>query len=1434
MGQHSPPQSRVGASLWALRPHWLPALALACSAGLWSAPAAAAIALNSIAVERDGTLGTFTADDAPGNDSGPHNGIVRAQDEVAFLVSYTATDTSNDTITLNLPTGMRFQNSATANTVCNVSGTLNAAKTQLTCVRKPAASGSESFSVAARVGAIAHGVDIATVGAGVTGFSASHTTPVSLPSGRLKVSATPKTQLFTLAESLVKLEHQGVAGRQFRQTVLMAAPLPAGESSSDAIKYKGFEALQTPFTVAVKVMPGAVLMTCNLANACSQPGGAGSDILFTFDSSARTDYLDPILYETSSTGTRYRPETILRAEIWTPDNPNFPVGVSSKLSTELTGFQVLGLSGASNVSNQPAHDTPGVACGTADNPWGIRAPSCLQLTVDRRVPLSVQGIAGSALYSSSTYLYGDRHGYTQDHEKLVPGQNFLAMAGRGNATNSDDSLQYSAGCMAWDSQWIELQGAASLHHVKGTADFYQPAHAQQAAPATGHMVIEYYTGTHANDADRRTFDCGTPGTAALNWGAMPADLSSVTAVRYAYEDSSAGGGLPPNSSLGLTVPMRRSVSAASRALATDTRMPWFFQYKDADASAAWVPSTYNPIQYGAPTGGGVQSVAARVRHVSAVPSTAVPNQTVTYSATPRIIGPAVAGIDTTAENVKVKITFAAQYLEFASAAPAGAVFTTGHAGVDGMWGTPDDEPSSAEFTLGDVTASGGAVTGGFQGHMTELAPLTFPLHIKANAPQGSYAFRSVISSDTDTSYEDYTGISGIVTPGVSQDRTEYATLVVSGVASFSVNKAITSGVVLDNPTDPASDLIITAGEPFTYSIHFANATTQPTAEAYFVDVLPFNGDGRGTTGLPSALKLLGVTAEMDDASWGALSAEYTTDAAASVLSAIQTTGNEHAATGVNWTALNAATIPPNATALRFKTAGVLPAGSSGKITVTVRADGDISSIGGIANDVYARTMDAVSPKVITGGAVAKVKGGRAAATLAGKVFNDANGNGVLDAGEAGIGGLSVTMTCEAGSSACVAGTTRADITDATGSYAIADLAAGKWTLSIPATAGWKAIASAPGSASGTAGVRQITGINIASAAAASDYLFAERQLGQLTVKKSLSLPSGVAGPFAFNFQATCDGSVYSASIADYPSTTSVVVKTGAGEDIPVGVQCTVTEDSLPPAPTGYDWAAAVVSPAGAVAVTAAGTTVSVTNKLDANEVGVDFSLALDLPAGIADSFSVAVAMTCDGKSYTESLVSGAAPKTVKVPANANCTVSSAEPSAPPANHAWSTPTINPASFTAKLGQSVPVAIGLKLQKQDVGVSLNLSLDVPTEVSEVFSVAVGLTCDGQSYSETLDSGTTSKALNLPANANCKVDSAVPSAAPANYRWETPSITPQAFTTEAGKAIAVSIALALVSSKAPEAMPVPVNAPLAVLLASLLLLILVARQWRAGKR
>jgi hypothetical protein len=108
-------------------------------------------------------------------------------------------------------------------------------------------------------------------------------------------------------------------------------------------------------------------------------------------------------------------------------------------------------------------------------------------------------------------------------------------------------------------------------------------------------------------------------------------------------------------------------------------------------------------------------------------------------------------------------------------------------------------------------------------------------------------------------------------------------------------------------------------------------------------------------------------------------------------------------------------------------------------------------------------------------------------SLAGRVFNDVNGNGVQDSGEAPLAGVTLTAICTAG--ACLASGTPvfSAVSAADGMYTLTPLANGEWRLSA-SQVGWTVTGAVPGTGGGTVSDTQIVGL-VLNADDETGYLF---------------------------------------------------------------------------------------------------------------------------------------------------------------------------------------------------------------------------------------------------------------------------------------------------------------------------------------------------------
>jgi hypothetical protein len=107
-------------------------------------------------------------------------------------------------------------------------------------------------------------------------------------------------------------------------------------------------------------------------------------------------------------------------------------------------------------------------------------------------------------------------------------------------------------------------------------------------------------------------------------------------------------------------------------------------------------------------------------------------------------------------------------------------------------------------------------------------------------------------------------------------------------------------------------------------------------------------------------------------------------------------------------------------------------------------------------------------------------------TLSGFVYNDVNNNGVRDAGEAGIGGATVTLTGTTNQNQAVNLKTT---TDASGAYSFANLAAGTYSLQEAAPSGYLLGKAAVGTQGGTASGASLTNVVLTSNVTGTDYDF---------------------------------------------------------------------------------------------------------------------------------------------------------------------------------------------------------------------------------------------------------------------------------------------------------------------------------------------------------
>jgi hypothetical protein len=163
------------------------------------------------------------------------------------------------------------------------------------------------------------------------------------------------------------------------------------------------------------------------------------------------------------------------------------------------------------------------------------------------------------------------------------------------------------------------------------------------------------------------------------------------------------------------------------------------------------------------------------------------------------------------------------------------------------------------------------------------------------------------------------------------------------------------------------------------------------------------------------------------------------------------------------------------------------------------------------------------------------------ASLHGHVYYDANDNGKLDAGDSGLGGVTVTLT---GSNDLGAITPKTTKTAADGTYNFWDLRPGNYTLTIAQPSGYLVGTDTPGTAGGSASaVNTLSNINLNEGTNGNHYDFGE-------VK-----PASVAGTVYFDQQN--DGHLDTGD----PGISGVTVTLSGKDDHGNSVTATTTTDN---------------------------------------------------------------------------------------------------------------------------------------------------------------------------------------------------------------------------------------------------------------------------------
>lgn len=340
---------------------------------------------------------------------------------------------------------------------------------------------------------------------------------------------------------------------------------------------------------------------------------------------------------------------------------------------------------------------------------------------------------------------------------------------------------------------------------------------------------------------------------------------------------------------------------------------------------------------------------------------------------------------------------------------------------------------------------------------------------------------------------------------------------------------------------------------------------QSTAQglSYFVDVLPYNGDGRGTSFSGTAELASAVLLGADAATYAL---EYTTDAPGTIaVSPASATTWIAAPAGGDFTGVT------GVTAVRV----VIPSFASGELGVGgLQVVMDVH--GQADDDVYANTItgrinvDPTDPDAgIAFPAGPPVRIVVVASDISGLVWRDLNGDG-LSTGESGIPGVQLALVNLDGTPVfALDGVTPVTTTTGPdGTYLFDDYHSGSYRVIATPPAGARNTYDNDGTLDSDSG-----GLSLPVDSAIEHVDFGYQYFGSLVVQKTISGPGAGefgAGPFVFDVDCTFNGAVVlDESVTLTPLEGDDQVLSEPFTDLPEGAVCIVTEtdnggaDTLP-------------------------------------------------------------------------------------------------------------------------------------------------------------------------------------------------------------------------------------------------------------------------------
>ena len=854
--------------------------------------AAASGVLSSVtqSVVNDGTA-PFDSSAGDGFDANATNGIVRTRDSFDIDWNYVVSSAGDVTFTETLVNGRWDSSSAGA---CSQGvGAISADKKTLTCTLTNLSVGSGSY----RVRAFADGA--AANGASITGVvSAGSAQSTSLA---LTVSATPKLNIGTMDLFPVVSNgpgaYSGITGYYFDVPIAMWTDV---NGTFDGVSgLRGIEALTSPMTFsAVPSSADALLMSCS--------AGAAGGTRPTFPDAAGgngTTVVNAVKNAGAWTCAQTAPGATVTVTVTGADTSLNSYPTKSANNSPITSNRAYVADGyirlwVPKTSTTPNATTIFTTRITNFDPTSASGVSNYLTNAAPNQPNPAVCVPGAYANCSAVTVnrvpQAVRPDVRLENASMgnLPGSS-VAWDGLGQVTaNTKFYASMLSSVPVANDTMTDITLCMKWDPTKSTIDQSKPIlSASGGLPAS----IEYGTSGYTSLLSYQAGDCGRPGTGSGWFSSISAagGASSVTAVRVTFS-----GVLNSGASLTVDVPQ-----IAQPGQVAGSYIGYFASLSSVETVA--LASTYEPSSATGSSGTRAQYLDARTS-VSIVwdseTSTTPAVREVTVS--PQLL----AG--ETAQNTIVNVTLPSACFEYvvgsASISPSNII--PANRGPDGLACTSDDVSSAKlQFSFGSITST--------------PEPITFRVNI---APAISVPSNQTVSATIESTSD----------PASSTLHSTSATLAVSAVAGFSLAKTADVGRV-------------TEGSAFNYTINWRNGSAAQSGGVKIVDVLPFAGDARGSSGF-AQLTVNSVSVP------SGTEVQYSALDAATAMALVDThPDGEHSSFA--WTIDK----PAHVTAVRLVVTHLAPL-TAGSSTVNVSATG-IQAGGKVKNDLYGVASFASAP-----------------------------------------------------------------------------------------------------------------------------------------------------------------------------------------------------------------------------------------------------------------------------------------------------------------------------------------------------------------------------------------------------------------------------------------------------------------------------------------